>query len=435
MRTSGLRLDQAPPLDIPLRFFLTAPLFGMATGVALAVRGGVLLAHPLAPETLALVHGVTLGWVTMVMVGALYQILPVLVGAAVPSISVARWVHAGLTGGTVALAAGLATGSPWALGAAVPMLGLALGSAIVQFSIAVWRARNVAAAAWGIRLALGGLAIAAAAGSLFAMRQAAGNPLSDRTAWIAVHAYWGLAGWIGMLVIGVGSALLPMFYLTSRMPPRTLWSALAAGALAPLSATVLFPLAGSGVAQWIPVGCAILAYALAASAWGRMLRTRRRTASDASLWLWRAALGNGAVACVLLVWHQGAPDPRILLSCGIAYLVGFAAILINAMTLKIVPFLVWLHRFSRAVGKGAVPLMGDLLPARHARRQAIFMIAAAGLLLLAGLLPHDALARIAGAALMLACGNLEWLLWRAWRTKAPEPALAPGGSPPRGPGP
>jgi len=29
MRSSGLSLDQAPPEDIPFRFFLTAPVFGL----------------------------------------------------------------------------------------------------------------------------------------------------------------------------------------------------------------------------------------------------------------------------------------------------------------------------------------------------------------------------------------------------------------------
>jgi hypothetical protein len=389
-----------------------------------------LLAHPLAPETLALVHGVTLGWVTMAMAGALYQILPVLVGAPVPGIALGRWVHAGLTGGAVALAAGLATGSPWALGGAVPLLGLSLGCALVQLSLAAWRAPDAAAAGWAIRLALAALAATAAAGLLFAARQAAGDPLGHRTTWIAVHAYWGLAGWIGTLILGVGSALLAMFYLTPRMPQRVLWVALAAAGLAPFSATLLLPVEAIGIGRWIPALCAIAAYGTIAVAWMRMLRTRRRTASDASLWLWRAALGYGAAACGLLAWQQGAPHPRILLSCGIAYLVGFAATMINSMTLKIVPFLLWLHRFSRAAGKMPVPLMGDLLPARHARRQALCMIAAAGLLILAGLIPSDALARLAGAALVLACGYLEWLLWRAWRMKARDPAVARRGSRP-----
>jgi hypothetical protein len=39
MDTGGLSLDQAPPIDIPARFFLTAPLFAIAAGLLLAWQG------------------------------------------------------------------------------------------------------------------------------------------------------------------------------------------------------------------------------------------------------------------------------------------------------------------------------------------------------------------------------------------------------------
>ncbi len=436
MRTAGLRLDQVPPLDIPLRFFLTAPLFGMAAGASLLLQGGALLGHALVPGMLACAHLVTLGWVTMTMVGALYQILPVLIGTPVPRIAWGRWVHAGLAGGTVALAVGLAAGAAWAAaawatGIAAALLGLSLFTALAQFTVAAWRAPAAGATRWAIRLALAALAVTAALGLTFAVRQAAGNPLADRTAWIAVHAYWGLAGWIGALILGVGSAMLPMFYLTPQAPAAGLWLALSALA-ATLVSALLLPsgwlnggLLNGGA--WIPTASAILAYATLAGCWLWMLSRRRRTANDASLWLWRAALGWGAAGCVLLAWQQWAPDARAALVLGMAMLVGCAANLINAMLLKIVPFLVWLHRFSRNLGKTPVPLMGDLLPARHARRQAGCMFAATALLVLAGWLPSDVLARLAGAGLLLACGYLEWLLWRAWRAPAPVPA-APAAS-------
>jgi hypothetical protein len=206
--------------------------------------------------------------------------------------------------------------------------------------------------------------------------------------------------------------------------------ALGAVGAALLSAALVPALGWPNVWAWFPVLSALLAYATLALGWLRMLSKRRRTIADASLWLWRAAWVHGAVACVLLAWQQAVPDSRILLACGAAYLVGFAGQAINAMLLKIVPFLVWLHRFSRQVGKTPVPLMGDLLPARHARRQAACMIGASALLVLAAAVPSDALARLAGTALIGACGYLEWLLWRAWRTSAaPTPAVHPPPAP------
>ena len=49
----GLSLDQAPPLSVPLRFFLTAPAFGVLGGLALALGGAELWAVPLAGPAIA----------------------------------------------------------------------------------------------------------------------------------------------------------------------------------------------------------------------------------------------------------------------------------------------------------------------------------------------------------------------------------------------
>ena len=42
MKSSGLSLDQAPPEDIPFRFFLTALVFGFLAGSLILFRGDFL---------------------------------------------------------------------------------------------------------------------------------------------------------------------------------------------------------------------------------------------------------------------------------------------------------------------------------------------------------------------------------------------------------
>ena len=73
MNRKGLRLDQAPPLHLPLRFFLTAPLFGVGAGLLLAWKGAELLLTPWSFPTVGLVQLSTLGFLTTVMLGALDQ--------------------------------------------------------------------------------------------------------------------------------------------------------------------------------------------------------------------------------------------------------------------------------------------------------------------------------------------------------------------------
>jgi len=78
---AGLSFEQAPPFALPLRFFLTAPLFLLAAA-GLIVWAPEALASRWTPQALALTHALTLGFLAMVMLGALMQMLPVVAGAA-----------------------------------------------------------------------------------------------------------------------------------------------------------------------------------------------------------------------------------------------------------------------------------------------------------------------------------------------------------------
>ncbi|NOR73087.1 MAG: hypothetical protein GQ467_04370, partial [Mariprofundaceae bacterium] len=57
--TAGLSLDQAPPLSVPLRFFLTAPLFGIAAALRMLTGGPVIFASRWSPSMFALTHLIT----------------------------------------------------------------------------------------------------------------------------------------------------------------------------------------------------------------------------------------------------------------------------------------------------------------------------------------------------------------------------------------
>ena len=107
MRSSRLSLDQAPPEDIPFRFFLTAPVFGFLAGCLILFRGVLLFSSSWHFETIALTHLITLSWGMMIMMGAFYQLFPVLVGGQVPRIALSRAVYFFMIIGILALAGGL----------------------------------------------------------------------------------------------------------------------------------------------------------------------------------------------------------------------------------------------------------------------------------------------------------------------------------------
>jgi hypothetical protein len=318
MRPAGLRLDQAPPLDIPLRFLLTGPLFGAAAGIFLAAKGSELLTAPFHPGTLALAHLVALGWISMVMVGALYQILPVTVGVPVRWIHLGRWVHAGLVLGTAALAAGLAWGSPVALGLALVALAAAFGTVLLQLALALAAVPSVTPTVTSIRMAAAALAAAFVLGLVFAGEHVSGWFPLHRPTLVGLHVLLAFGGWIGALITGVSYIVVPMFYLAAPFPRRralpvilALAIALIAGLLAGLGAIFagpVAPLAGLsaphfGLAAlwgalgehwlWIALPPLALACIVYGATWFQIVHRRKRKTADATLWLWRIGIAAG----------------------------------------------------------------------------------------------------------------------------------------------
>jgi hypothetical protein len=75
----GLSLDQAPPIGVVFRFFASGLLFGIVAWV-LTLLFGTAVFDPASSEALVLTHTLTLGVMMSFMLGALFQMLPVIAG-------------------------------------------------------------------------------------------------------------------------------------------------------------------------------------------------------------------------------------------------------------------------------------------------------------------------------------------------------------------
>lgn len=392
---AGLSLQQAPPLSVPLRFFLSAPLFGLAAAGLLLWLGPDALASRWSPGALALSHLLVLGVLTMVMCGALLQMLPVLAGAPVARPRrVAGLCHGLLVLGTLSLAAGFLGAGQGGFRVAVVLLGFGLGGflAVVGFGLA--RAPQVHDSVRGMRWALLGLAVTLGLGlSLGLGHSGLGLPLR-RWPLTDLHLAWGLLGWIATLVAVVAWQVVPMFQMTPPYPPwLRRW--LAPGLFALLGWHALAVLRGWPLAQLPALGLAA-ALAVFALITLRLLARRRRQIGDASVDFWRlgmAALALAAALAAASALAPPAPAGGLALAASLLYLLGFALSVVNGMLYKIVPFLVWLHLQQRLSARIEVrhhivlPNMKSILPEPRCRRQFTLHLVALAVLLAAVLLP------------------------------------------------
>ncbi|MGD9787057.1 MAG: hypothetical protein AB7U30_03795 [Sulfuricellaceae bacterium] len=411
MLPAGLSFDQAPPIAVPFRFFLTAPLFLLAAAILLVAYGPEMMLSRHMPATLAATHLLTLGFTSMVMCGAMMQMLPVVAGAPVPLPRLLAWlVHLPLALGAAAVAASFLGGVPGLMyaGAGLAALGFAAFLGGAAWSLAHVSSRSPSVPAMGYAAAA--LLITASLGVGLGIARYGGLDI-PYVQLSLLHPLWGLYGWTALLVMGVAYQVVPMFQLTPNYPKAiTTWLVgglflllllRSAAEFAPLPPTV------PGVA--LAVGAGVFAIATL-----RLQGRRKRKISDATLLFWRIGMGLLLTACLLwpastLLPAEAAERARLLL--GIVVLPGFILAVINGMLYKIVPFLVWFHLQSRYVGKTAIPNMKQLQPDRPARGQMALYLAA--LALLAGAVFWPPLARISGLLWLASALWLEGNLLRA----------------------
>lgn len=409
---SGLSLEQAPPISVPFRFFLSAPLFLLLAALLLLVSGPQVLLSRWTPALLALTHLITLGFLSMIMIGALMQQLPVVAGAPMRRQLLVAWmVHIPLLAGTLMLVSGLLYSQTALLRLAIFPLGLAFSSFLVAAAGSLSASQVHHATTRAMRFA--GMSLALAAGLGITLAGTLGGyfnlPLNEL---VGLHVGWGLLGWVGLLVMGVAYQVVPMFQLTPAYPARlTRW----------LGGSVFLLLCGWSLAPQLPLPLATwgtsltaaglaIGFALFAGTTLYLHKKRRRKLVDVTLRFWRT--GMLSLLAAIALWTTAhltsaiADDPRYPIALGILFMFGFAISVVIGMLYKIVPFLVWLHLQSRLPRDKPAPNMKQIIPDHGSRRH--WWMHMATLLLLLGSMAWPQLVYPAGLSLGLASCML-WL--------------------------
>jgi len=380
--TANLSLEQAPPISVPFRFFLTAPLFGILVGLLGLWLGGEMFSSRWVPATLAATHLITLGMLALVMCGAMMQMLPVLAGIPVPRVvPVGASVHLLLTLGALGLAGSFLSGSEIWMFCALIGLGAGFLIFIGAIGVALWRVRLTNYTVTGMRVAILSLVITLLLGLALGGGVAGFWRLDHALALTDVHLGWGVLGWIGLLLIGVSYQVVPMFQVTPEYP---LWLR-RHGTLGVFGGLLLWlALSTAGMLNVLPAWPADMtllllgvAYAVFVAITLNLLRQRRRRIMNVTLLFWY--LGIFAAFAALSLWIAGlwapgvAETPEYPLLLGLLLLVGAGLSFVNGMLYRIVPFLSWFHLQNRQLALMSlgvsIPNMKELLPDLWAKRQ------------------------------------------------------------------
>lgn len=388
----ALAFDQSPPLGVAFRFFLNVPAFLMLA--ALSLGGLALTGAPYTrwnPGVLGIVHLLTLGVVASAMLGAMMQILPVAAHIRVlrPNIT-SLLVHGCLSLGTLSLAGGFASGASAFHAVAIILLASAFGIFLIATVGGLLRdgrqrspgSKEVLIA---VRLALAALAVTITFGVLMAGIRAGfwRAEWAGAAGWLHgfpdLHALWGLAGWVGLLIAGISYQVIPIFQATEVYPRRLTDTLAPVVFLLLIAVTVAIsrPPADSGVLlRWLPATLLCLAYLLYGSTTAWLLFTRKRPAPEPTTWFWHVAMVCLISAAILggaypwLTRNDIIPIGTLQMLVGTLLIPGVAVSAVNGMLYKIVPFLLWHNAQRRApVALPFMPKVKQFISERDAMRQ------------------------------------------------------------------
>jgi len=362
--------DRQPPMTVPLRHFLVGSALLVAGGVtgvldAVGVLSGVaVLAH---------LHLLLAGWVCVTIMGAMVQFVPVWSNVALHSRRLATaqlWLVAAGVGG---MAVALATG---ALGWVHAFGGLALAG-FWTFAYNVGRTL-LGARPWDVTerhfaFALACFAVVPAMGFALAMDYTvpflAESPVV-RYRLVAAHATLAVFGAVLATVLGALYQLATMFTQTELHGVdvhlrRFEQAGYPAGVVALATGRLL------GSAPLARVGGLLVALALGGFA-VVLARKLVETSVERTPMLSRYAVAAVAMAAWALLtgraWLADPLAPTALFGGGPPHLLAFGVVgfVVLGTLYHVVPFIVWVHRYSDRLGYEPVPMVDDLYDDRIA---------------------------------------------------------------------
>ncbi|WP_457600754.1 hypothetical protein [Hydrogenivirga sp.] len=346
MTPGGLSLLYAPPFSIIARFFLTASLFGVflsLLGIYSPLRGTFSLQ--------AVVHTFTLGFMAMTMVGALFQMLPVVAGAVIENpLPKARFVHVAMLSGTVLLVVGfLRTESLFLLSGMLLLSGGILFIAPLML-YRLLKLRSYTPTSSGMRYAVGMFILGTLLGISMVLSLTGFMGL-DYLLFARTHFNVMLFGWTGILIASVAFQVVEMFFVTPPYPKRY------AHAFHPLTVGFFFLALLDGWLPKLPLSLLFISFALLTVL---RLRERRRKIPDPLISLWYT--GMLLLSLSMLVFPFAEFGSREFLLFLILY-GSFVHSIILAMMYRIIPFLVWLHLSNMGVPNA--PTMHEVIRPRR----------------------------------------------------------------------
>ena len=399
VRTSLMNISQqfAPPFKLVGSFFVSAMLI-LFIGIVLLFNFDINSLHTQNAFVLSWVHLFLLGFIMMSIFASMAQLLPVVLEVEHFSIDLYYVVNPLLFIGTILIFFGFYK---------YPVI-LSYGGVIVFISFFIFlfesfltikKVKKLNFLSTTVLVAniflLLGLIVAIILSFVYS-----GNLDLDIKALMLSHVYLVFVGYLGITIISMSYILIPMFWLShsfNNIYLKLAFYSISVGVvLVVLSQILKFKLFENLGYFVVLIGFILFIYQLYL-----IFKTKVRKQKDIYYKYIVFSVVNFVTALILVCLYFIVLNDYFLVVAGFIFLLGFLTPIITAHLYKIIPFLVWFHRFAPLVGKQKVPMLADMVPIKSSDFGFVFYFVGFVLSLIAFSLSSDILFKSAISFLLI----------------------------------
>ena len=364
--------------------------------------------HYFNPRILAITHTMALGWGTMIILGASHQLIPVLIEGQLYSEKLARYTFYLAAIGIPLLVYAFYVfnmGSIAKWGGRFVVIAVLLYLINIAKSIDKSQNRNVhstfvlGAVIWLFLTVLVGLALVYNFTYLLLPK--------DHLHYLYFHAHLGIIGWFLLMVMGVGSRLIPMFMISKYTNNKLLWTIFVLVNLALLFFVAFFYWMEILIGlTFIPVILILTAIILFAYYCYKAYKNRLRKQVDDQVKISLLAVAMlvlpiiTLIIVISLILTVSEQEVNLILTYGFLIFFGWMTAIILGMTFKTLPFIVWNKVYHKRSAMGKTPNPKDLLDPKIFKIMAVCYLGGLAMFTV-GILMMSAILLKVGAFLML----------------------------------
>lgn len=419
-QSSSIASSYSPPFRIVAKYFIAAIVSFVAMNLMLMINYNDINGHHFQPKILSITHIATLGFITMIIFGAMFQLVPVVLEVKLFSTLLAEiqfWIYlAGVIGLVYKF---------WYFGSelsfTLPAILLNAAMFIFAFNIiaSMIKVKNWNITGTFLAAAIFWLIVTAIAGILLAANLEHSYIKINHLQYLKLHANVAFIGWVTMVIMGVSFKLIPMFTLSHGYELTLARWAFALINFGLLGINWIMHYANTGIYNLIfgiAITIGLILYLIQIFI---IFKKRIRKKLDAGLKFSAVSfimLGISTLLGFSFLFFDYENYTNLTLIYGFMIIVAYISTLIVGQMYKIVPFLVWYHKYSGKVGIEKVPMLKDMFNEKLADYNLYLMLAGIALSALAFLLQLNFLLLIGFTTLFISSLIFSFNMLKVFRS-------------------